>query len=674
MDGMGSKLRALFVPPFTLVAGTLCGWVDGTMLGTLASLLSPLISGFILMIGFGLVGILLPVRMGLEQMSTDTIGMVLSMYAVGMLLGGLYSKNLINRAGHIRMFAACAAFAAISILACGLYTSAILWGVMRMCMGFCNACAFTAIDSWLSGMATQETRGRILATNQISIMTAIFIGQFGLNIAAPETNTLFVLAGMFMSLAVIPMVMSRSSGPPLEDGGSMPIKKLIVLSPLGVTTCFFGGVLYTGALSMLPLFARGYGIEGLQLSQFMGAAVFGALALQFPVGYLSDRMDRRTLMLGMLLLCLLAGSAVPVAAALGSFPLMMVAIAFAIGIMACLYPMAISETFDKVQQKDLVTAMGSLVAVYALGSMVGPYSASLTMQAFGVDSLFVFLAVMEAALLLFIGYRMSVREARPVDEQESYVPMMYEAGNVIELDPRSEYTPTEALLGAEARYALSVAEDRPGLAVNIVKEMGALSPLQATRLAGSMAQVDGVNAVRLYNAISNALPDSKVELAEAVAAASPEHAAEIIRQVVEEHPDDLNDYVSAVAMAVPDSGMDVVTAAADALMDDSPEEILEMTQAYASSMTESREEMRPADRDAEQYDDGAAADFVTMVSEAVPEDAVDIAAAMVEAIPESASEVIDSLNESDLDADALSSDWEEYQREQELAARNDNGA
>lgn len=632
------------------------------MLGTLASLLSPLFSGFILMIGYGLIGILLPVRMGLEHMSTDTIGMVLSMYAVGMLLGGLYSKNLINRAGHIRMFAACAALAAISILACGLYTDPVLWGAMRMVMGFSNACAFTAIDSWLSGVATKETRGRILATNQISIMTAIFIGQFGLNLASPENNTLFVLAGMFLSLAVVPMVMSRSSGPIIEDGGSMPIPRLFSISPLGGTACFFGGLLYTGSFAMLPLFASQYGIEGLQLSQFMGAAVFGALALQFPVGYLSDRMDRRTLMLVMLLVCIMAGLAVPIAAAMNSFPLMMLAIGLTIGVMACLYPMAISETFDRVQQKDLVTAMGSLVAVYAMGSIIGPYTASLTMQSFGVDSLFMFLAAMELGLVLFVVYRMNVREARPVDEQESYVPMWHESGNAIDLDPRSEYIAPEEDLGDEARYALSIADEYPGLAVNIAKSLGSMSPKQTAQLAGSMAQVDGVNALRLYNAISSALPDSTVELAEAVAAAAPEDAADIIRQVVEEHPEDLPDYVSAVAMAVPDSGVEVVAAAAEALLDESPEEVVEFTQAYAATMSELRDEMRPADREAEHFDESAAVDFVAMVTENSPEYAVDVAAAVVEAIPEAASEVIDSLQGADLEDEALHSSIEEHEQ------------
>ncbi|MEM8497696.1 MAG: MFS transporter [Pseudomonadota bacterium] len=681
------------------------------MLGTLASLFSPLFSGFLLMIAYGLIGILLPVRMGMEEMSTDTIGLVLSMYAVGMLFGGLYSKAMINRAGHIRVFAACAALAAISILACSLYTHAILWGLMRMLMGFCNACVFAAIDSWLSGQATQETRGRILATNQISIMTAIFIGQFGLNIADPGSSTLFVMAGMMLSLSVVPMVMSRSAGPAIEDGGSMPFKKLFLSSPLGVITCVFAGILYTGGFNMLPLFASHHGIEGLKLSQFMGAAVFGALALQFPVGMLSDRMDRRTLMLGLLVICMVGGLSVPMSAEAGSLTLMMIGVALMIGISACLYPMAISQTFDTIQQKDLVSAMGGLITVYAFGSIIGPYSASVVMKTFGANSLFTFMATAQALLLLLIVYRMFVREALPIEDQESYVPMVYETGNAIELDPRSEYQEPEEMLGLEARYALSIADEQPGVAVNIAKTLAQMSPSQAARLAGSIAQVDGVNAVRLFNTMSGALPKSNLELAEAVASGSPEHAAAIIREISQRYPEQLNDYVTAVTKAAPEVGVDVVAAAAESVVLESPDDVMEIAQAYAASLSEGREDLRPIDREAEHseewagevvsqlsemlpeqsvefastfaeaipeavpqiatayaeylsdaHDHGedtnqadAASEFVTRISEVAPDQAVDAAATLVEVMPEVASEVIDSLHQADEEFQQLSS-------------------
>ncbi len=608
------------------------------MIGTLASLLSPLISGFILMLGFGLIGILLPVRMGLEQMSPDTIGLVLSMYAVGMLAGGLYSKDLINRAGHIRMFAATAALSAISILGCGLYTDPILWGFLRMLLGFCNACAFTAIDSWLSGVATRETRGRILASNQISVMSAIFIGQFGLNLADPTGNTLFVLAGMVMSFAVIPMVMSRSAGPPIEEGGHMPLKKLFIISPLGVITCLFGGLLYSGSLNMLPLFGGHYGIDGLRLSQFMGAAVFGAMALQFPVGYLSDRIDRRTLMLVLLLICAGAGIAVPFAAAAGQFALMMLAVGLSVGVMACLYPMGISETFDKLQQKDMVAAMGGLIAVYALGSMVGPYASSLVIRDYGADALFVFLAIMEGLLLVIVLYRMQVREALPVEDQESYVPMVYEGGNAIELDPRSEFHSPEELFGREAQYALSVAENHPGLAVNIAKTLGEMSPAQASRLAGAISQIDGVNAVRLFNAMSGALPDSKLELAEAVASNSPEYAADIIRQIVQRNDEELTDYVTAITRAAPESGADVLAAAAETMAESAPEDVVELAQSYAETLSESLDEMRPADREHEHSEDWIS-EVVKALGDLVPEQSGELARAMAEALPDAAPQI-----------------------------------
>ncbi|GGO85202.1 hypothetical protein GCM10011348_33210 [Marinobacterium nitratireducens] len=611
------------------------------MIVTLLPLFSLLLSCFIMMMGFGLVGLLLPVRMGIESMNTDTIGMVLSMYAVGMLLGGLYARLLIIRAGHIHLFAAVAALAAISVLACSLYTNAWLWGLMRMLMGFCMACALAAIDSWLSETATQETRGRILAANQIVIMGAFFVGQFLINLSSPANQTLFIIAGMLLALALIPIVMSRKSGPSVAEVRSMSMISIFRISPLGVVSCFFCGILYSGMLNMLPIFAGSYGIEGFDLSLFMGAAVFGAFVLQFPVGYLSDRFDRRTVLFGLLIVTIAASIAAPLLTHLDSRVPIMASVALITGVFACMYPMSISETFDKVLQSDMVAAMGGLIATYALGSIIGPYASSLSMRMLGNDALFGFLAVLETLLLLFVIYRMRVRDALPVEDQEKYVIHGAAGASSLEIDPRFEYEEPEAPLSPEAESVVQVAQDNPGTAVKMAIALAENSPEKAAQLAAALTSVEQVEIPRLYAAITDAAPDLSLYIAEALAAASPEKIDELVTWLVHERPEKLAEIVVAIAEAVPEHSLDIIGTAAETVAEESPEMLFDMAETYANHLHEHFDEMRPVDRAAAQAEHQAA-DLYNRLAGIIPERAADLAYTLAEAMPEAATEVAEA--------------------------------
>lgn len=209
------------------------------MTATLLSLISLFVSCFILLLGNGLMNVLMPVRMGLDGMGTDTIGMVQSLYFVGLVFGAAYSKYLIIRAGHIRMFAGCVSFGAATMLACALFEDVWLWGAMRLLLGFCNACAFTAMESWLSDASSKENRGKVLAFYNATVLSGLFVGQFFMNLADPGEATLFIAAGVMLSLAVIPVALSRLSGPPVEDVTSMPLYKLFKVSLWGWLPVWF---------------------------------------------------------------------------------------------------------------------------------------------------------------------------------------------------------------------------------------------------------------------------------------------------------------------------------------------------------------------------------------------------------------------------------------------------
>ncbi|MDI3326271.1 MFS transporter [Pontibacterium granulatum] len=601
------------------------------MTATFISLISLFISCFILFLGNGLMNVLMPVRMELDGISTDAIGLVQSLYFVGLLLGAIYSKNLIMRAGHIRMFAGCVSMGGASMLVCSLVDDAYVWGGMRLVVGFCNACAFAAMESWLSDASTKNTRGKVLAIYNAVVLAGLFVGQFFMNFSDPATSTLFVVSGVLLSLAVVPVVMSRHKGPKIEDATSMPLRTLFRISPLGVVSCLVSGVIYSASFNLLPLFAKDYGIVGFQLSLYVGAAIAGAFLLQFPVGYLSDRFDRRTVLLGLLAVSAVNCLLVIIAAPLGMIWAVFVATGITCGIIACTYPLSISEAFDKLRQNEMVAAMGSMILAFSLGGVIGPYSASWVMKVFGNSALFYFLAVIQVALAVFVIYRMRVREALPVEDQESFVMQGAAVPAIVDLDPRTEYVEREAPLSAEAQTIMGVAEYDPIEAVRVAKAIIKSNPLRATELAGAVAKVENLNVLSLYEAMNDVVPFQILEVTNAIVTSRPELASELVKKLAEWYPEQVVSVAAEIGRALPEQRVEMARIAAE----HAPESAVEVARYYAQVLAEYRENLRPADREG----DTSEADAVNIAAtlwDASPDQALDVAATFVDAVPDSA--------------------------------------
>lgn len=613
------------------------------MVVTLIPLISLFVSCFITMMGFGLIGLVLPVRMGWAGLDTSTIGLVLAMYAVGMLIGGIYSRKLIARVGHIRMFAACASLGAISVLAFSLTDNTWMWALFRTIIGFCSACTFAAIDGWLSDEASDTNRGKILAMSQITVMSAMFVSQFMINLAPIDQPTLFVISGILFCSGLIPLVMSRRKGPEVHETTSMSLLTLFNKSPLGVISCFSSGLLYGALMNMLPLFAAHQEITGFMLSLFMAAAVMGSFVLQFPIGILSDRFDRRTVIFFLIILNMVATAFIPLAAKYQLETFMMVTTGIANGIFTCLYPLSISETFDRIQKSDMAAAMGGLLIVYALGNIVGPLGASYVMQHFGDIALFGFLIFTQLALLGFVVYRMRAREALPIDVQESFV-MHTEAGSALyDLDPRIPQDDAQTPDNLETQVAATIAEQSPAAAVRMAIEIAQTAPEKAAELCTRLAQTDDIEVGRLYSAIVHAAPELSQDIADALASNAPEQTAELVAWLSDHRPEKLQDIVMAIANQYPQEEDETIDDELD--IPDQDEELEE-------------EPMRPADLEAYQE---SAAELVAHYVENHPQDAVKIAAAVVENVPEAASDIVEILHDAEqIDNQELTSDIRQY--------------
>ncbi|MGB0866833.1 MAG: MFS transporter [Granulosicoccaceae bacterium] len=605
--------------------------------------LALLASVFILTLSHGLMVVLLPVHLGLKGVETDTIGLVLSLYALGMLLGGLYNNSLLKRAGHIRVFASAAALVAVSILACGLSADPILWGLMRLLNGFAISVALAVIDNWLSETATRETRGQLLAANQMVLTGGMFIGQFMFNLAPPEANTMFIVGGMLASLALVPMVLSRRTGPVVSDEASMGIKDVYRKSPLGMVGAFFSGLLVWSIFGMLPVYGAERGLEIFELTLLSGAAVLGSFLLQYPVGYLSDRYDRRTITACLIIISMVASAASPVALGIHLWCLLLM-VALSTGVFSVLYALSISQTFDSLKQSEMGTAMGPLVMVYAAGAIFGPLLTSNAMNLMGVDALFYLLCLLQALFLGFIFYRIGQREALPVEHQEAMVVQSALAGAGIELDPRIEYNEAEQPLSAGADLAVMLAQSEPAAAIAMGADIVESNPSELLSMAYALAQVSGVDSKELMDEMSRVVPERRVELAETIAAAWPEGAADIVSWLLDEGADDAHHVIAGVAHAVPEIGADIIGAAIEQIAESDAEDsaVQEFVDNYVESVGERVDNLRPADR-ADDQSEEQLAEVYAVVAEALPEHSVDLAQSMTEAVPTAAPEVTEAL-------------------------------
>ena len=599
-----------------------------------------LISSFLLMTGYGLSNILLPVRMQNDGISVDNIGLVLSMLSVGFLAGSYYSRKLLQRVGHIRIFAMCGSLTSVAILVSGLFPDPYVLGLMRVLTGFCIACTNATLDSWLSFSATEKNRGRILSINQMVLMSALFSGQFLLSVAPIDGMVLFVISGVLFSLAITPIVISKQQGPIIEDSESMSLITIAKLSPLGVVSCFYCGLLYAGLLNMLPIFANDHGIQNLNLSIFMGSAILGAIIFQYPIAYLSDNFDRRKIMLGMVSTIILASLSIPFLMALDMFNLTLFAIAVITGVAACLYPMSMSETFDKVLKTQILSAMSSLLVIYAFGSILGPYLASLTMKWFGSEALFSFMIIGASTLLVFILIRMKQRPALPQQDQDNFV-MQTPSGAVSVLDPRTDYIEPVFKQSAEVDVAISLATKNPAIAVNMAKALALKDPQNASHLAAALSTIDEINIGKLYAAITTAAPDMAVHIAEALTTASPEQAEELVDWITNDHPEQLTSIIVAIANSMPDNGIGVMEFAAENMSGNDPEELLKMTEQYMNEFSDSLDEMRPVDRSAAESEQ-TATELYNRLSDVSPEHSAEIALTVSEALPESSNMVAEA--------------------------------
>lgn len=370
------------------------------------------------MVGNGLQGSLLGVRAAQEGFGNNTTGLVMAAFFTGFLAGSLWTPNAVRRVGHIRVFAALASFASISILVHALIVEPVAWGVMRFLTGFCYAGIFVVAESWLNDRTGNEGRGQLLGIYMLTMFIGMGGGQIMLNVADPASSDLFIMASAIISFSVLPLLLSATPAPEIRAPHPVGLARLYRASPLGTIGTFAAGIINGTVFGMGAVYAHASGLDVRQISLFMSALIIGAALLQWPVGKLSDHFDRRLVITAVTLLA--AAAALIAEQAAGTHWPFLLAVACSGGLSMSVHPLSIAYTNDYLSPEEMVSASSALVLVLGVGSVIGPLVTGILLGSVGPSGFFWWIAAIHFALALFAVWRMTRRAALPNEEQGSY--------------------------------------------------------------------------------------------------------------------------------------------------------------------------------------------------------------------------------------------------------------
>lgn len=390
----------------------------------------------IICLGHGLQGTLIGVRAVLEGFSFISTGLIIAGYYFGFLGGSIIIPLFIERVGHIRVFAALASLASIAILLHSLFLDPTVWFLIRMLSGFCIAGIYIIMESWLNNKSTNITRGKLLSFYFIITFSFVGIGQLLLNLSDPANMSLFILVSILLSLALLPILLSASAAPEFSNPKRIRFKELYVISPLGFFGAFITGLSHSAIFGFGAVYAVAKGFDTLNVSLFMLIiTIFGAI-FQWPIGIMSDRFDRRIMLIGVTLIASVLSIFI-VATSYLSLILFFIIVALYSGMSLPMYSLAVAHINDFIQPDEIVGVSATLQFVVGVGAIIGPISASLFMNILGADGFFVFLFLTHLSLGLFGIYRMSKR-VKPENLESQYVPLPRNISAVgMELNPNT---------------------------------------------------------------------------------------------------------------------------------------------------------------------------------------------------------------------------------------------
>ena len=380
-----------------------------------------------------LLSVVLPLTLALNGYSGTTAGLVVSGYGIGFLVGCILTPRLIRDVGQIRAFAVLAATCSVTSMVFAISEVVTLWFFLRVLMGFCQAGLFTVVEGWLSAAAPSRARGGVLSFYLVATKVAIVGGQMLLGQADTTSPIWFEVAGAVFTLSLIPVALTHTPQPPpsrLEILGPLAIYRI---APAAVAGCVASGLLNSALLGMTPIYGTRLGLEPRMVVWLLTAFQLGSFVSQWPLGRLSDRLDRRLVITG----CVLMVAILSMATALAPADAWLLPLFFLLGgSTLTFYAVAVAHAADFAEPDQMLGVSSSLLLAWASGAAVGPSLAAPFIDLIGPKGLFIYTFLVASGLAAFVLWRMTRRAARPTEAKEGFVNLAATSPWLAEIDPR----------------------------------------------------------------------------------------------------------------------------------------------------------------------------------------------------------------------------------------------
>lgn len=371
-----------------------------------------------LMLGNGLQGTLVSWRATYEGFSPSTTGWIMTGYYAGFLAGSLYTPVLVSGVGYIRVFAALASLASTAVLIQVLLIEPAVWFSMRMLTGFCFAGTFVIVESWLNASADNNSRGQMLSFYMLVSYGGMAGGQWLLNLAHPSGFSLFLLASILLSLALVPVLIKHTKVPEMEAEERISIPDLFKSAPAGVLSIFISGIATGAMFSMGAVFAVKAGMTVADTALFMSSFIALGALFQWPLGWLSDQIDRR--------IVIMLSGALGSALCIGMLQMQTNSLSFMIAFAALgavslpIYGISVAQTNDRLKPEQMTSASSTIILVLGFGSILGPTLAGYLLRQLGPQGFLIHLAITHGLVALCMVFFIQIRKAVPQEDQTHY--------------------------------------------------------------------------------------------------------------------------------------------------------------------------------------------------------------------------------------------------------------
>ncbi|MBU2966009.1 MFS transporter [Amphritea sp. 2_MG-2023] len=439
-----------------------------------------LFSIFAVAVSHNLFFVMLPIRLKEGGFASSDIGMAMSMFAVGAIMAGIFGSRAVLRAGHIRAFSSMAAMLAIVSVCHSYFLNIWITGGLRMVAGFCFVTSFITLESWLNVLSDKRNRGTVFSTYQICFAIGFGSAPFLFSLSSEHDPRLFGLIGVFLCISLIIMSMSRLPLPELPSRPrAMSPKRLWGYSPSGTLSCFCAGLISAASVSLISLYAYDHGITGIWLSLVLGSYQLGGLLTQYPVGWLADRYDKRSVAAGLMVLGVVSNLLI-VAENFVAMPIEMLVVLFLVsgGSGVALFPLAVTQVFDHIDTKEAISATSTMQILLGCGGVLGPIIAGFLMTQFDSVWLYYYLVAVHLLVGIFLIVRKLYVRTETLESHSKYQISMQTSVGTSVLDPQLNYNLAE--IGDPELKLLLVALGQypkdPGILISTALEGSSLKP------------------------------------------------------------------------------------------------------------------------------------------------------------------------------------------------------